>query len=100
MRKFWIGIFALCQTVLIAAAQAAPVKEAVTTTECMVVRIAERYLAVHFPEFDSFKNPPYVQDKGDSWVVQYRLPKGVIGGTPVVVIDKNSLEVVRSYHTQ
>jgi NTF2 fold immunity protein of polymorphic toxin system component len=65
-----------------------------------IVRVAERYIAVHYPEFDSIKNPPILQDKGDVWEVEYQLPDGVIGGTPVVVIDKKTLKVLRSYRTQ
>ncbi len=68
--------------------------------ECTVARIAERYIATHYPNFDSVKNPPVVHDKGDSWEVEYELPKGVIGGTPVVVIEKATLKVLRSFHTQ
>ena len=72
----------------------------VTRTERTVARVAERHIAVRYPEFDSIKNPPVVQDKGGSWEVYYELPKNTIGGTPVVVIEKATLTVLRSSHTQ
>jgi hypothetical protein len=71
-----------------------------TGMECTVARVAERHIAVSYPEFDSLKNPPVVQDKGGSWGVYYELPKEAIGGTPVVVIEKATLKVLRSFHTQ
>jgi hypothetical protein len=71
-----------------------------TRMECTVARVAERHVAVSYPEFDTLKNPPIVQDKGTSWEVYYELPKVAIGGTPVVVIDKATLKVLRSFHTQ
>jgi len=71
-----------------------------TPTECTVARVAERHITTRFPDFDSIKNPPIVHDKGDSWEVQYELPNGVLGGTPVVIIDKATLKVLRSFHTQ
>jgi hypothetical protein len=71
-----------------------------TQTEREVARIAEQYVAVHYPKFDTVKNPPIVEDKGSTWEVDYKLPTDVIGGTPVIVIEKNTLKVLRSYHTQ
>jgi hypothetical protein len=69
-------------------------------SNCKIVRIAERVLAVRYPEFDSINKPPVVHDKGTAWEVEYELPKGVIGGTPVVVIDKTTMKVLRSFQTQ
>ena len=71
-----------------------------TPTECAVARVAERYVAAHYPDFDSIKNPPIVRAKGDTWEVEYELPRGVLGGTPVVIIEKATLEVSRSFQTQ
>jgi len=68
--------------------------------ECTVTRVAERYIAVHYPDFDSMKNPPIVRDDGTIWIVHYQLPTGTIGGTPVIEIEKSSFEVLRAYRTQ
>jgi NTF2 fold immunity protein of polymorphic toxin system component len=77
------------------------VKEvSMTPTERAVARVAERYVAIRFPEFDTVKNPPAVYDKGDSWEVEYALPSGMLGGTPVVVVQKATPNVLRTFHTQ
>jgi hypothetical protein len=65
-----------------------------------ISRVAERHIAIRYPDFDSVKNSPIIYDKGDAWEVEYELSKGVIGGTPVVVIEKGTLKVLRSFHTQ
>jgi hypothetical protein len=75
-------------------------EDSMRATDCTVARIAERYIAIRYPDFDSVKNPPIVRDRGDSWQVEYELPKGVIGGTPIVVIEKTTLRVLRSFQTQ
>jgi len=69
-------------------------------SECTVARVAERHIAVRYPEFDSVKNSPLVEDKEQTWQVRYELPKGTLGGTPVVIIEKGTLKVLRSFHEQ
>jgi hypothetical protein len=71
-----------------------------TSIECTVARVAERYIAIHYPDFDSVKNPPIVWDDGKIWIVEYQLPKGMIGGTPRIEIEKGSFKVLRGLHTQ
>jgi len=34
------------------------------------------------------------------WQVWYQLPEGSLGGTPVLLIDKKSLKVLRAHHEQ
>jgi hypothetical protein len=75
-------------------------ERATTPAESAAAQVAQDYAATRFPEFDTVKNPPLVQDKGDSWEVEYELPKGTLGGTPVAIVDKNTLKVLRSFHTQ
>lgn len=65
-----------------------------------VARAAQDCVATRFPDFDIAGSRPIVQDRGDSWEVEYEMPAGVIGGTPVVVIEKNTLKVLRCFHTQ
>jgi hypothetical protein len=74
--------------------------EAEDPMECTLARVAERYIALHYPSFDSVKFPPIIRDHGDTWIVEYRLPEGSNGGTPVIEIDKSSLKILRAYHTQ
>jgi hypothetical protein len=71
-----------------------------TSLECTVARVAERYIATYYPDFDSVKNPPIVRDDGKIWIVEYQLPEGMIGGTPRIEIEKGSFKVLRALHTQ
>ena len=64
--------------------------------QCDAIRIAERYLVVHFPNWDSIKHPPVVEEQGDTWLVSYKFPEGVLGSAPEIVVDKKTLKVVRS----
>src|SRR5262245_27409006 len=68
-------------------------------SECTVARVAERYLAVHFPHFDSVRSPPKILDKGKVWEVYYELPARSLGGTPIIIIDKVTLKVIEAYHS-
>ena len=43
---------------------------------------------------------PVIEDKGDTWLVRYRLPNGWTGGTPEIMIRKSDRKVVSCIHTQ
>jgi hypothetical protein len=85
---------------MIAIASHARADAVLSSVEFTVARIAERYIATHYPDFDSVRFPPVVRDKGATWEVEYQLPVTMIGGTPIVVIDKTSLKVLKAYHSQ
>ena len=36
-----------------------------TPSNCTVMRVAERHIALHYPKFDSIESPPIVKDDGD-----------------------------------
>ncbi|WP_316196445.1 MULTISPECIES: NTF2 fold immunity protein [unclassified Bradyrhizobium] len=63
-------------------------------------RVAERYCALHYPDFDTIGRPPVVIDKGTAWAVFYELPPGFVGGTPVIWVDKVSWRVLQAYREQ
>jgi hypothetical protein len=65
-----------------------------------VARIAGQYVAAHFPDFDTVKYPPIVLDHGTIYEVAYQLPENTLGGTPHVIILKNTLEVLSSFRQQ
>jgi NTF2 fold immunity protein len=72
----------------------------VAKSDCTIFRIAERYIAIHYPDFDSIESSPMLYDAGTNWRVWYTLPKGAIGGTPVLEINKQTLEVISAQHSQ
>ncbi len=68
--------------------------------KCEAVKVAERYLAEHFPGIDNSRAKPVLRRTDDSWQVGYELPPGYIGGTPTVTISKATCEVTKVYLTQ
>ena len=66
--------------------------------------IGARYLREHYPDWakdeaDSH-HPEVLLDRGTYWEYTFELPANVIGGVPVVEIDKQTLKVLKAYHTQ
>jgi len=68
--------------------------------ELKVVQIARDYVATRWPNFDLAGSPPIIKSRGELWQVWYQLPEGSLGGTPVLLIDKKSLKVLRAHHEQ
>lgn len=90
----------LCIGTMVALTSHARADVLVNSIECTVARIAERYITMNYPDFDSIRSPPIVRDKGTNWEVEYQLPITMIGGTPVIIIEKANLKVLKAYHTQ
>jgi hypothetical protein len=68
--------------------------------DARVTSVAQNYLQDRYPNW--LKNQggtPLVKDNGDTWLYTYKLPPGQYGA-PVVLVNKNTFEVVRAYHTQ
>lgn len=74
--------------------------EQVSTNEAEARTIAEKFVADRYPDFDNRKKKPVLKDGGDHWEFTYELPDDMIGGAPVVIIDKRTKKIIRSYRTQ
>jgi hypothetical protein len=74
--------------------------EQMTTQEKAALRIGEKFIAGHYADFDKRNKKLVVKDEGDHWEVTYELPEDMIGGAPVVIIDKRTMQVIRSFRTQ
>jgi NTF2 fold immunity protein len=74
--------------------------QSMSQSECDPVRIAEEFIEKRFPLFDATGKRQVVSEEGSLWVVTYELPPYMLGGAPVVTIDKRTCQVVRAYHTQ
>lgn len=68
--------------------------------KCDPPKNADAYIAKHFPSFDTSGLTPRVSEQDTVWEVTHDLPDGVLGGAPVVAIDKRTCMVVRAWHTQ
>jgi hypothetical protein len=61
---------------------------------------ASLHMADAYPFYDPRGTAPVVSVGVRSWTVTHRLPEGMIGGAPVVVVDKWTCAVVHSSMTQ
>ncbi len=70
-------------------------------TEVELVAIARSHLEKDRPEWANVEHlQPRIVEHDHDWEVTWDLPSGTLGGTPVVHISKETLEVIRAYHTQ
>jgi hypothetical protein len=64
-------------------------------------RIGQKYFDEHAPQWkDEYARPSTVIDHGDYWEYTFPLPVGMVGGSPVVYIDKRTLQVTKMFHEQ
>ena len=68
--------------------------------EVRIARVVERYVALHYASFDSLKYELVIEGDSKNWVVTFKLPDGAIGGTPTIVLNKITLEILEAYRTQ
>lgn len=71
-----------------------------TGTEKRAQHLAEKFVAEKYPDFDKRNKKPFLTDLDDRWEFTYELPDDMIGGAPVVVIDKQAMRIVHTYRTQ
>ena len=70
------------------------------TTEQSLISAAEQAVVASFPDFKSEGKRPVLRDMGDHWEFTYELPPTMLGGAPVVIIDKGTKSIRRIYRTQ
>jgi len=75
-------------------------QEQMTAKQKEAIIIGERFIAEHHADFDKNRKKLVLYDEGDHWEVTYELPENMVGGAPVVVIDKQTMKVITSYRTQ
>jgi len=69
-------------------------------TQRVVAETAKNYILRTYPDFKADDLCLQVTDSQDKWEVTYRLPSNRLGGSPVVLVDKPTGNVLRSYRTQ
>lgn len=67
---------------------------------CVPLKSAVEYIARRFPHFDSTGLKEVVNERGNLWELTYELPRGTLGGVPIITIDKRSCQIVRAEHSQ
>lgn len=74
--------------------------QTVSQPKCDVAKIAEGVIAKHFSFYDSTGMKPVISESNQVWEFTYQLPRHMLGGAPVITIDKQTCAVVRIELTQ
>jgi len=75
-------------------------ERSMNTIEQSLISEAEQAVIAKFPDFKAEGKKPVLQDMGDHWEFTYELPPTMLGGAPVVVIDKRTKSISHIYRTQ
>jgi len=65
-----------------------------------VIKVAEKFVSEWHADYDTTNRKLVIEDKGEYWEAYYELPEDMNGGSPVMIIDKRTKEVIRSFRTQ
>jgi hypothetical protein len=76
------------------------VSQIMSQPKCDLLRVAQEYIARQYPNFDPTGHKPVISESGNLWELTYELPKGMLGGAPIITIDKQTCTIVRAEHTQ
>jgi hypothetical protein len=52
------------------------------------------------PLFDPAGLKQVISERDDFWELTYELPEGMLGGAPIIIIDKRTCVIIRARHTQ
>ncbi len=74
--------------------------QTMSQTNCDMLKTAQAYIARQYPFFDAAGLKPLISEQGNLWRLTYELPRGTLGGVPIVTIDKRTCLVVHAEHTQ
>ncbi|MEA2991911.1 MAG: hypothetical protein QOD40_831 [Alphaproteobacteria bacterium] len=87
----WIAIIAALQLM---------VNQTMSQPKCDLLRVAQEYIAKRYPSFDPAGQKLVISETENLWELTYELPKGMLGGAPIITIDKRTCTIVRAEHTQ
>jgi NTF2 fold immunity protein of polymorphic toxin system component len=74
--------------------------QTMSQADCDMLKIAREYIAGRYPLFDAAGLTPVISERGNQWRMTYELPRGTLGGVPIITIDKRTCTVVHAEHTQ
>ena len=70
------------------------------TLEKSLMSAAEQAVISKWPDFKAGEKKPVLKDMGEHWEFTYELPPTMLGGAPVVIIDKKTKSIREIYRTQ
>lgn len=75
-------------------------KRIYTEAELYALELGADYINKNYPDYDTTDKTLVVSSRDDVWVVTYELPAYMLGGSPVVEIDKKTEQIIKVYRTQ
>lgn len=76
------------------------VDQTMSKPKCDMIAIAEQAIVKLFPTYDLKEFKQVISESGNFWELTYELPRTMLGGVPIITIDKRTCKVVRAIHTQ
>jgi len=64
------------------------------------LKVAQDTIARRYPSFDPTGMKLIVTETAKFWKITYELPKDMLGGVPIITIDKRTCRVVSVQHSQ
>ena len=68
--------------------------------KCDMLRLAREYISKRYPSFDAAGLEPIISESENLWELTYELPRGTLGGAPIITVDKRTCKVIRAQHSQ
>ena len=76
------------------------VGEAMSQPRCDLLKIAQQVIAERYPDFDATGLQLLISETDTLLELTYEIPRGSLGGAPIITIDKRRCTVVRVEHSQ
>lgn len=86
--------------IVVAAALQLTASQTMAQPKCDALKIALEYIAKRYPLFDPAGLKQVISERDDFWELTYELPEGMLGGAPIITIDKRTCVIIRARHTQ
>jgi hypothetical protein len=74
--------------------------QAMAQPVCDPLKVALEYIAMRYPSFDASGLKRVISERDGFWEITYELPEDMLGGVPVITIDRRTCSIVRATHTQ
>lgn len=71
-----------------------------TEDELKALSIGEGFIADKFPDYDIKDKVLAIDSKDDKWIIYYKSAPLTLGSSPVVEVDKKTMDVIKAYKTQ
>jgi hypothetical protein len=68
--------------------------------KCDPLTVAKEYIAKRYPSFDPTGKKLVISETSTQWQITYELPPHMLGGVPIITVEKRTCTIIRAEHTQ